>query len=469
MSPARPSGYEWWVTNWHYFPIYESLKEALRADGKPFVEVTDADIESGDLLHSDGSPRYPIVISLASEAIGDGEIAPLRDYVSAGGFLFVGSSAMTRHTDGSTRGDFALANEMGIHMVTGSLLNWALSGTFSKAVTTSLVTGIPSGTLTWHMALGSEEIPWGVSPSHTIDWEYYVWPVKVTDATLIARGSSAPVLTTKKYGQGTFIYHGALEPLIGNGGAQPGMFSYLIYRNAIEWAFEAANLPIVRLSPWRYQYNAAFMVRHDFENFADMIRAIESSAAFERSAGARGEYYFCTGTLRDQMSDKTTVIASLKRAITNSGATIGSHNGGLKNPVNLSLAPSDYRSWHWGPDEALDTRPAGYSSGQAYTPDVDLQLVSGPCHLVVRRGQRPDGMRSAQRLPAHVGSAVLQRDARGFVCDARAVGRHHARRTEDRSVPALDGFDANTRKTVCPPLVARQRMVQRHHHTAVDG
>ena len=37
------------------------------------------------------------------------------------------------------------------------------------------------------------------------------------------------------------------------------MYAYLIYRHAIEWAFEAANLPIIKLSPWRYEYDAAFI------------------------------------------------------------------------------------------------------------------------------------------------------------------------------------------------------------------
>ena len=114
----------WW-TSWHYFVLPESLKEALRSDGTPFVEVSDADIAAGNLLFPDGSPRYPILISLASEAIADNEIAPLRDYVAAGGFLFVGSSAFTRNPDGTTRGDFALANELGLHMVhPSSLENW---------------------------------------------------------------------------------------------------------------------------------------------------------------------------------------------------------------------------------------------------------------------------------------------------------------------------------------------------------
>ena len=108
------SGYEWWYTSWHYFVMPESLKEALSSDGTPYAVVTDADISAGNLLHPDGSPKYPILISLAAEAIRDDEIAPLRNYVDAGGFLFVGSSSFTRNPNGTTRGNFALATELGL-------------------------------------------------------------------------------------------------------------------------------------------------------------------------------------------------------------------------------------------------------------------------------------------------------------------------------------------------------------------
>ena len=66
------------------------------------------------------------------------------------------------------------------------------------------------------------------------------------------------------------------------------------------------------------------------------------------------------------MPDQSTVIASLRRAVTNYGATIGSHNGGLKNPVNDALSMSAFDYWHWGPDEALDVTPPGYTSGKEY-------------------------------------------------------------------------------------------------------
>jgi hypothetical protein len=361
------TGYEWYYTSWHYFVAYESLKEALRSDGTPFVEITDADIAAGALRFPDGSPRYPIVISLAAEAISDAEVAPLRDYVSGGGFLLVGSSAFTRNPDGTTRGDFALANEMGIHMMYSSLDNWDGNMGFVKLTDHRLVSNIPAGENYWRMPLTSEEIPLGVSPSHDIHGYHFVWVVNATDATVVAEGFySNPFLAVKKYGNGNFIYHSALQPLIGHGGYDSGMYAYLIYRNAIKWAFESANVPIIKLSPWRYQYDAAFVVRHDFENYQDMIRSIQSSAAFEQSVGVKGDYYFCTGTLREHMADKNTVITSLRSAVSNYGATIGSHNGGLKNPVNLSLSPLDYDYWHWGPDEALNVTPTGYSNGKAY-------------------------------------------------------------------------------------------------------
>src|SRR4051812_6846919 len=68
-TPTGPdtSGKEWWYTSWHYATMFESLKEALRSDGTPFVEVSDAQIASGALRNADGSPKYPILVSLASE------------------------------------------------------------------------------------------------------------------------------------------------------------------------------------------------------------------------------------------------------------------------------------------------------------------------------------------------------------------------------------------------------------------
>jgi hypothetical protein len=380
---ADTSGFQWWYTSWHYFVMYESLKEALNSDGTPYVEVSDADIGAGGLLTAQRSPLYPIVLSLASEAIGDSVIAPLRDYVAAGGFLFLGSSAFTRRPDGTTRGDFALANEMGLHMVNAGLTNWYQNQSFNKLIDHRLVSHIPWGMLTWRMPLTSEQTPWKVPPpTYEFHAAHYVWQVKVNnaaDAEVIANGGNGPLLATKVSGEGRFIYHGAMQPLIGHGGFDNGMYSYAIYRSAIEWAFEAANVPIVKLSPWRYPYDAAFVVRHDFENTPSRILAIESSAQFEQSVGAKGDYYFCTGVIRAGSEDtqlspqeKLDAIASVQRAVSQHGATIGSHNGGLPNPAN-PFPPNDYQYWHWGSDEALDTTPPGYADGKAYA-QASIQL-----------------------------------------------------------------------------------------------
>ena len=101
----------------------DSLKEALRSDGTAFTTVSDAQITAGNLLDTNGRPNYPIVISLTSEAMRDDEIAPLTNYVAAGGWLFVGGSSFTRNTNGATRGDFAIAAQMGVHMVKAVLTN----------------------------------------------------------------------------------------------------------------------------------------------------------------------------------------------------------------------------------------------------------------------------------------------------------------------------------------------------------
>src|SRR5215831_8774309 len=106
------------------------MQEALRSDGTPFVKVGDSNITAGVLL-TNGVPKYPIVISLASEAIRDDEIAQFTNYVAAGGYLLVGSSSFTRTTNGTSRGDFAIANQMGIHMVGSGLANWGLNNTFT--------------------------------------------------------------------------------------------------------------------------------------------------------------------------------------------------------------------------------------------------------------------------------------------------------------------------------------------------
>ena len=139
-TPTGPgtSGFQWWATDWHYFVMPEAVKEAMRSDGTAFTVVGDSNISAG-LLLTNGLPRYPIVISLASEAIRDDEVAQLTNYVAAGGFLLVGSSSFTRTTNGTARGDFAFANAMGVHVVSSSLANWGANNTFTLQTSHPLV------------------------------------------------------------------------------------------------------------------------------------------------------------------------------------------------------------------------------------------------------------------------------------------------------------------------------------------
>lgn len=346
----------------------ESMKEALKSDGTSFTVVGDSNITSGVLI-TNGLPRFPLVISLSAEAIRDDEISVFTNYVAAGGFLFVGSSSFTRNTNGLSRGDFAIADALGLHTTVAGLTNWAFNNTVTRLIDHRLTAHLPAGALTWRMPSSSEEIPWGISPDHPFLAPHDVWRVTATDATVLAQGDTSPFLTIKQYGKGYFIYCAAFQPLMGHSGFAPSTYAYVIFRRAIEWAFESFNMPVPRISPWPYQYEAALMVRHDLENFTNEVAAIESSAQFEFTNHALGDYYFCTGTLRDDAwptFDTNSIVAGLRRAVTNWGATIGPHNGGLKNPNNNALLRGDYDYWHWGTDEALATNPPGYASGKAY-------------------------------------------------------------------------------------------------------
>src|SRR5882762_9357427 len=192
-TPTGPgtTGNQWWPTDWHYFVMPEAMKEALRSDGTAFTVVGDSNIVAGALL-TNGSPKYPIVISLASEAIRNDEIAAFTNYVAAGGFLVVGSSAFTRNTNGTARSDFAFANQMGVHKVASGLTNWAQNNYFTKTNQTShrLTAHIPNGQNTWRMPSSSDEIPWGISPSHPFLAPHDIWQVQVTDATVLAQGDT---------------------------------------------------------------------------------------------------------------------------------------------------------------------------------------------------------------------------------------------------------------------------------------
>ena len=188
-SGSTTTGSQWWLTNWNYFVMPTSVEEALHSDGTAFAVVGDSNIISGALL-SNGVPLYPIVISLASEAMLDSEIAPLTNYVAAGGFLLVGSSSFTRFTNGATRTNFAFANELGVSMTGTNLLNWVVNSTFTKQFNHRIVSHVPNGTLTWSIPSAADEINWGISPAHPDMPPHIIWSVQATTATVVAQGDS---------------------------------------------------------------------------------------------------------------------------------------------------------------------------------------------------------------------------------------------------------------------------------------
>jgi hypothetical protein len=364
----------WWTNQpWAYFTLPESVKEALRSDGTPFVVLSDRDVENGALTNANGSPKYPILISLANEVIPNEEIAPLTNYVAAGGFIFAGASAFTRNTNGTFRTNFALASQMGLNCLPSDAA-WYENTYVLKTTDHTLVDALPDISIVWRMPNSADEVNWGTcAQSFNYAAPHPIWQVTNSTATELARGdycggSACPrsYITIKSYGAGSFIYDAAMQPILCHGGNGPGMYGYLFLRRAIEAAFQSGQRPVVKLSPWPYQYNAAYMVRHDLENYVGEVANVTGSAQYENSYGAKGDYYFCTGAITNQ-SNFTNIVSGLQTAV-GYGATIGSHNGGLPNP-NLSAVTNgcffqvdDYNYFHWGPDEALDHMD-GYTYG----------------------------------------------------------------------------------------------------------
>src|SRR5207237_1041499 len=147
------------------------------------------------------------------------EIAPLTNYVAAGGFLFIGGSAFTRTTNGTARGDFAFASQMGVHTATVGLNNWVDNSNFFRQFPHRIVSHVPDGSNYLRMASFSEENSWGTSPQHEFHAPHDLWKTQVGDATVVALGdangaATNPYLTVKQYGKGYFIYDAAFQPMI---------------------------------------------------------------------------------------------------------------------------------------------------------------------------------------------------------------------------------------------------------------
>ncbi len=149
------------------------------------------------------------------------------------------------------------------------------------------------------MPSSAEETSWGTChDSHKFSTPHQIWPVSVSDAQVLAKGDdwNLPYLAVKQHERGQFIYHATFQPLIAHGGIGPGMYAYAIFRRAIEWAFESAQRPVVKLSPWPYDYDAAFTVRHDLEHYVlEIFAGNHLGAGRSELRGQRGLLFLHRG------------------------------------------------------------------------------------------------------------------------------------------------------------------------------
>jgi hypothetical protein len=358
------------------------LEVALSSDGTPFVEISDEDIEAGELM-SGGKPKYPILFSLAAECISDAAVSKIESFVSAGGIVYVGSSSWTKRPDGSARTDFALSAQMGVKCVNVPPNNWVTVGTAIRIASNHrLVNHVPKDvSINWRLPLTYNTTrPW------TCHY-HYAWATRVTDnepAEVLMTIGGYVMLATKAYSKGRFIYHCELAPLAGYAENAVDMYEYVFFRKAIEWAFDTHGIPLARLSPWKYQYNSAFVVRHDMDNSHSSVNWIVSSAQTEKALGVTGQYYIVTGEVRDSANYEA-LVAYLQQA-KDLGAEIGSHNGGLNSTIWSGAQPGQYDFYHWGPDVAMLYHPSGREAGKDY---ANMSIKKSLDDLEGWLGERP--------------------------------------------------------------------------------
>ena len=263
---------------------------------------------------SAGQPRYPILFSLMAEAVSDTEVAALRAYTQSGGFLYVGGSSFTRTATGAFRdaadghAEIALAAEMGLISTAseakpqGGTWSWADANTMVREADHRLVNHIvPKGAvLEWALPRRFDTGPVDLL---TVENGYHpVWVTQVSDvdpATVLTAAdhtrsdtfSDVPILATKAYGSGQFIYQSEMAPLAGWGGFAQDTSEYLFVRRAIEWAFESDSTPIVKSGAWPYPYRAAMQTRWDCDFYPGDVEGLVTA---EKALGVTGQYHFVT-------------------------------------------------------------------------------------------------------------------------------------------------------------------------------
>ena len=161
----------------------ESVKEALRSDGTAFTVVGDSNITAGRVADQWAvvSPKYPIVISLASEAMDDREIAPLTNYVAAGAFCWW-ARRRSRETPTARRASRFRVRQRDGHYdgYTGACQLDGEQDYFTKQLDHRLVSHIPAGELAWNLPSSAEEIPVGHLPVAPFSYAHQVWKVQAT-------------------------------------------------------------------------------------------------------------------------------------------------------------------------------------------------------------------------------------------------------------------------------------------------
>jgi hypothetical protein len=196
-----------------------------------------------------------------------------------------------------------------------------------------LVSCIPKGRrLLWILASTYNQCP---RDSNT----HFAWATMSTGATVLATfewtgavGATSdgyrdiPLIAYKNYGSGYFIYHSELAPLAGWGGFGVDTFTYSFFKTAIEWAFQANSVPLVRLAPWEYPMKAAFIMRLDCDGG---IAPIMDYVAIDEARNVHGEFYVVTNDAASSVPDPAGLLTEAE----SHGAIIGSHS-----------------SYHTGPD-----------------------------------------------------------------------------------------------------------------------
>ena len=278
--------------------------------------------------------------SQVSNAAG---LTEFKAYTTSGGTIPAGPSAQYK---------FWLSDEMGLKCLPtnydsarpelenqGWWDSWSSVGISGRGVLVPstvdnpLVNQVPKGRrLLWILATSYNQCP---RDGDT----HFAWATMSTGATVLATfewtgavGATSdgyrdiPLIAYNQFGKGHFIYHSELAPLAGWGGFGVDTFTYSFFKTAIEWAFQANNVPLIRLAPWQYPMKAAFIMRLDCDGG---IAPIMDYVAIDEARNVHGEFYVVTNDAATSVPDP----AALLNEAVSQGAIIGSHN-----------------SYHTGPD-----------------------------------------------------------------------------------------------------------------------